>query len=134
MADEVGRKVVLIRKKTEAPKEELVEPTLVELTAAQERSGPTEKKRARRKRRLEKWQEAHPGLRHVQFVIDIKLWDQFVARCCTTHRPNVVFTRMIREAVDQTFHEQELGKDQEARPADAKTSDRPLSGTGVQGA
>lgn len=73
MADEVGRKVVLIRKKTEAPKEELVEPTLVELTAAQERSGPTEKKRARRKRRLEKWQEAHPGLRHVQFVIDIKL-------------------------------------------------------------
>jgi hypothetical protein len=99
MAGEVSRKVVLVRKKAEAPKVELVEPTPVEPTAAGTRSGPREKQRARRRRQSELWREAHPGLRYVQFVIDIELWDRFVARCCATHRPNVVFARMIHEAV-----------------------------------
>ena len=61
--------------------------------------GPRRKQRARRRRQSERWREAHPGLRYVQFVINIELWDQFVARCRATHRPNVVFARMIREAV-----------------------------------
>ena len=96
MAHDASRKVVLVRK---APKGKLLEPTPVEPTAARTRSGPTEKQRARRRRQSEIWREAHPGLRYVQFVIEIELWDRFVARCCATHRPNVVFTRMIREAV-----------------------------------
>ena len=89
------------RKKAEAeePKRKLLEPTPVEPMAERTRSGPTEKQKARRRRQPELWREAHPGLRYVQFVIDIELWDQFVASCCATHRPNVVFTRMIREAV-----------------------------------
>jgi hypothetical protein len=94
-----SRKVVLVRKKAEEQKGKLLEPALVEPTAARPRSGPTEKQRARRRRQSEIWREAHPGLRYVQFVIDIELWDQFVASCCATHRPNVVFTRMVREAV-----------------------------------
>jgi hypothetical protein len=102
MADEVSAKSVLIKKKAEAPKLEVVEPTLTEVSAAPTSGGSIEKRKARRKRRLEKWEEAHPGLRHVQFVIDSKLWDRFVARCCATHRPNVVFTRMIQEAVVQS--------------------------------
>ena len=100
MANELNRKVVLIRKKPEELKvEQLAKPTPDELTSAPKGGGPTEKQRQRRKRHLDKWREANPGLRHVQFVIDIGLWNQFVAKCCVTHRPNVVFTRMIREAV-----------------------------------
>jgi hypothetical protein len=87
MAADASGKVVLIRKKTEEPKGNLVEPTPAEPTAECARSGPTEKQRARRRRQSELWREAHPGLRYVQFVIDIELWDQFVARCCATHRP-----------------------------------------------
>jgi len=102
MADEVSAKSVLIKKKAEALKLEVVKPTPTEVSAAPTSGGSIEKRKARRKRRLEKWEEAHPGLRHVQFVIDIKLWDRFVTRCCATHRPNVVFTRMIREAVVQS--------------------------------
>ena len=102
MADEVSAKSVLIKKKAEAPKLEVVKPTPTEVSAAPTSGGSIEKRKARRKKRLEKWQEAHPGLRHVQFVIDIKVWDRFVARCCATHKPNVVFTRMIQEAVVQS--------------------------------
>ena len=100
MAADASRKVVVVRKKSEAQKVEVVAgPTPGELTTAPHGSGPTEKQRARRRRQSEIWREAHPGLRWVQFVVDIELWDQFVASCCATHRPNVVFTRMIREAV-----------------------------------
>ena len=53
----------------------------------------------RQRRQAEHWQQAHPGLRRVYFVIDTELWDRFVALCCTTQRPNAVFTRMVREAV-----------------------------------
>jgi len=45
------------------------------------------------------WQKAHPGLRRVYFVLDASLWQQFVKLHCATEKPNVVFTRMIREAV-----------------------------------
>jgi hypothetical protein len=101
MAGDASRKVVLVRKKAEGeePKGKLLEPTPVEPTAERTRSGPTEKQKARRRRQSELWREAHPGLRYVQFVIEVELWDRFVASCCTAHRPNVVFTRMIREAV-----------------------------------
>jgi hypothetical protein len=99
MAGDASRKVVLVRKKAEEPKGKLLEPTPAEPTAERTRSGPTEKQRARRRRQSELWREAHPGLRYVQFVIDVELWDRFVANCCATHRPNVVFARMIREAV-----------------------------------
>jgi len=58
-------------------------------------------KAERQKRQAEYWQQAHPGLRRVYFVIDTELWDSFVANCCTPHKPNVVFTRMIREAVQR---------------------------------
>jgi hypothetical protein len=87
------------KNKVEAPKGKLLESTPVETTAARKGSGPTEKQRARRRRQSELWREARPGLRYVQFVVDIELWDQFVASCCATHRPNVVFARMIRDAV-----------------------------------
>jgi hypothetical protein len=60
---------------------------------------PTEAQRVRQKKRAEQWQAAHPGLRYVQFVIETELWNQFMAKCCTTQRPNVVFARMVREAV-----------------------------------
>jgi hypothetical protein len=90
---------VLVRKKPQAPNGKLLEPTPLEPTTERTTSGPTEKQRARRRRQSEIWREAHPGLRYVQFVVDIELWDRFVARCCATHRPNVVFTRMIRDAV-----------------------------------
>ena len=96
----LNRKVVLIRKKPEELKvEQLAKPTPDELTSATKGGGPTETQRQRSKRHIEKWREAHPGLRHVQFVIEVELWDQFVARCCSTGKPNTVFTRMIREAV-----------------------------------
>jgi hypothetical protein len=97
MADEVSKKFVVIRKK--APKQRVVEPTSVKILEAPKRIGSTEKRKARRKRRQEKWQNSHPGLRHVQFAIDIELWERFVERCCASHRPNVVFTCMIQEAV-----------------------------------
>jgi hypothetical protein len=35
----------------------------------------------------------------VYFVLDASLWQQFVKLHCVTEKPNVVFTRMIREAV-----------------------------------
>ena len=101
MANEVSKKFAVIRKKVEASKQEGVNPTPeVGGTAVPVRNGPREKQIARRKRQSELWREAHPGLRYVQFVIEIELWDQFVARCRATHRPNVVFARMIREAVE----------------------------------
>ncbi len=53
----------------------------------------------RQRRQAEHWQQTHPGLRRVYFVIDTELWDSFMASCCTTQKPNAVFTRMIREAV-----------------------------------
>jgi hypothetical protein len=99
MAADASRKIVLVRKKAEAPKGRLLEPTPLEPTADRTRSGPTEKQKARRRRQSKLWREADPGLRYVQFVIGIELWDRFVARCCTTHRPDAVFTRMIHEAV-----------------------------------
>ena len=87
MAADASKKVVLVRKKVEAPKLEVAEPKAVELTSSsRQRSGPTEKQRARRRRQSEIWREAHPGLRYVQFVIDIELWDRFVASCCATRR------------------------------------------------
>ena len=98
MAADASRKVVLVRKKAQEPKEKPQERTPVEPTAPRTTSGPTEQK-ARRRRQSELWREAHPGLRYVQFVIEIELWDRFVSRCCAAHRPNVVFTRMIQEAV-----------------------------------
>ena len=61
---------------------------------------PTEAQRVRRKKHAEQWQAAHPGLRYVQFVIETELWNQFMAKCCRTKKPNAVFTRMIREAVE----------------------------------
>jgi hypothetical protein len=74
MAADASKKVVLVRKKVEAPKLEVAEPKAVELTSSsRQRSGPTEKQRARRRRQSEIWREAHPGLRYVQFVIDIEL-------------------------------------------------------------
>ena len=100
MADAASRKVVVIRKKPEELKVEAsTTPTPGELITARTGSGPTEKQRQRSKRHIEKWQEAHPGLRHVQFVIEVELWDRFVARCCSAGKPNTVFTRMVREAV-----------------------------------
>jgi hypothetical protein len=99
MAGDASRKVVLVRKKAQELKGKLLEPTPVKPTAERTRSGPTEKQKARRRRQSELWREGHPGLRYVQFVIEIELWDQFIASCCATHRPNVVFARMIREAV-----------------------------------
>ena len=100
MANELNRKVVLIRKKPEELKvEQLAKPTPDELTSAPKGGGPTEKQRQRR-------QEAHrevaggaPGAAACAIRDRIELWDQFVARCCSTGRPNIVFTRMIREAV-----------------------------------
>jgi hypothetical protein len=92
MAADATRKVVLVRKKSEAPKVKFVEPAPVDPTVAGTRSGPTEKQRAKRRRQSEIWREAHPGLRYVQFVIEIELWDRFVSRCCAEARPNVVFT------------------------------------------
>jgi len=61
------------------------------------RKDPREAERQRRQ--AERWQQSHPGLRRVYFVIDTELWDRFVASCCATHKPNAIFTRMIREAV-----------------------------------
>jgi hypothetical protein len=107
MAADASRKVVLVRKKAEESKGKLVQPTPVVPTAERTRSGPTEKQKARRRRQSEIWREAHPGLRYVQLVIEIELWD-LVASCCATHRPNVVFTRMIREAV-MTAEKNEAG-------------------------
>ena len=101
MADEVSRKVVVIRKKGATSKGQVIGPTTAE-SRVLERKRPSEKQRARRKKQSELWREAHPGLRYVQFVIEIELWNQFVARCCAEHRPNVVFTRMIREAVERS--------------------------------
>jgi len=57
------------------------------------------KKAQRERREAERWQRGHPGLRRVYFVIETELWERFVGVCCTTHRPNEVFTRMIYEAV-----------------------------------
>ena len=69
MAADASRKVVVVRKKSEAQKVEVVAgPTPGELTTAPHGSGPTEKQRARRRRQSEIWREAHPGLRYVQFV------------------------------------------------------------------
>jgi hypothetical protein len=99
MAGEASKKIVLVRKKAQEPKRELPEPTPTEPTARRTRSGPTEKKRAKRRRQSEAWREAHPGLRYVQFVIETELWDRFVASCCAANRPNVVFAAMIREAL-----------------------------------
>ena len=59
----------------------------------------TSKRAERERREAERWQKGHPGLRRVYFVIDTELWDRFMASCCTTHRPNDVFTRMIYEVV-----------------------------------
>jgi len=103
MANEASKKVVVIRKKAERPKQKDANPApALSGAAATVGKGPSEKRKARRKRQTEKWREAHPGLRFVQFVIEIELWNQFVARCCAEHRPNVVFTRMIREAVERS--------------------------------
>ena len=99
MANEVSKKFVVIRKKAEAPGGGIAEPRGVDVAAAPVMKGPSKKRKARQRRQSEKWREEHPGLRFVQFVIEIELWDQFVARCCAEHRPNVVFARMIREAV-----------------------------------
>ncbi len=57
------------------------------------------KEAERQRRQAEHWQQSHPGLRRVYFVIDTELWDRFVTLCCATQKPNTVFTRMIREAV-----------------------------------
>jgi hypothetical protein len=100
MADQVSRKFVVIRKKAAEPKPEAEQLRGVEGTAAQQSGGPSEKRKARRKSRLARWEKSHPGLQHVQFAIDIELWNRFVARCCATRRLNDVFTRMIREAVE----------------------------------
>jgi hypothetical protein len=99
MAADASRKVVLVRKKAQEPKGKPLEPEPLEPMVASTRSGPTEKQRAKRRRQSEIWRETHPGLRWVQFVVDIELWDRFVARCCATYKPNVVFTRMIHKAV-----------------------------------
>jgi len=99
MANEVSRKVVVIRRKAVAPKQQVVEAAPVDLMAGLQKQGITGKQRTRRKRQSELWRKAHPGLRYVQFVIEIELWDRFVAACCSAQKPNTVFTHMIREAV-----------------------------------
>jgi hypothetical protein len=71
-------------------------PLNIQTSAAAEKR----KREAQRKsRQANYWQEAHPSLRRVYFVLDASLWQQFVKLHCATEKPNVVFTRMIREAV-----------------------------------
>lgn len=96
---EMEKKVVVILKKAE-PKDQKPEEAKPVEVKAEGRKVPTEAQRVRRKKHAEQWQAAHPGLRHLQFVIEIELWNQFMAKCCTTQKPNAVFTRMIREAVE----------------------------------
>ena len=50
-------------------------------------------------RRHQRWQEAHPGLRGVSFIIDTAMWERFVQLYCRKQRPNEIFTRMIYNAV-----------------------------------
>ena len=65
-------------------------------------SAATQKRKKEAERKSKQayyWQQAHPGLRRVYFVLDASLWEQFVKLQCATEKPNVVFTRMIQEAV-----------------------------------
>jgi len=41
------------------------------------------------------------GKKYVAFVIDIDLFDRWLAKRCATERPNVVFNRMIRQDVER---------------------------------
>jgi hypothetical protein len=85
--------------KSEEPKpaEKKADQVPGQVTPRSEKKDPKEIERQRRQ--AEHWQQSHPGLRRVYFVIDTELWDRFVASCCTAQKPNAVFTRMIREAV-----------------------------------
>ena len=49
-------------------------------------------KAERLKRYEQRWRQNHPGLCHVWFVIDGVLWNRFVELCCSTQKPNAVFT------------------------------------------
>ena len=99
MAEEV-KKAVLIRKKVE-PQEQRPEEIKPVEVKVEGRKAPSEARRAYQKKRSAQWHAENPGLRHVHFVIEIELWGQFVTKCCTIQKPNTVFTRMIREAVDR---------------------------------
>jgi hypothetical protein len=96
---EVEKKVVVIFKKAE-PKDQKPEEAKAVEVKLECRKVPTEAQRVRRKKRADQWQAAHPGMRYLQFVIEIELWNRFMAKCCTIQKPNAVFTRMIREAVE----------------------------------
>ena len=93
-------KVELIKpqkpKQTEST-ETTTEQVQVQTASASPKRVSAEAKRQRQQ--AERWQEGHPGLRRVYFVIDEGLWDRFLRVCCATQKPNAVFTQMIREAV-----------------------------------
>jgi len=55
--------------------------------------------RHRAKRREAEAAIVAAGRRRVDFVIEVALWDRFVATCCTEARPNVVFGELIARAV-----------------------------------
>jgi hypothetical protein len=99
MEGQAAKKIVVIRKKTRSQDPKNSEPEKVEVQEVAEITRNADKKRARRKRRMEKWQKTHPGMRQVIFAIDTELWNRFVAQCCSQDKPNAVFTAMIQEAV-----------------------------------
>ena len=100
MANELNRKVVLIRKKPEELKvEQLAKPTPDELTSATKGGGPTEKQRQRRKRHIDKWQRGESWAAACAICHRHRALESVRCEVLLTGNRTSVFTRMIREAV-----------------------------------
>ena len=53
----------------------------------------------RAKRRADNAAMVAAGRRRVDFVIDVALWESFLATCCTKERPNAAFCELVARAV-----------------------------------